>query len=161
MLLQKIVKIQKKIRDPLRIFLSIGFFLFALDSCIALNRWWFDESTLMGYNNYLLNLAQMIIGFVFFIIIASRSKLDAVGYGFFCVAIYYICNYEIGGLSKYYLTPFDPLIGISRTFESGDPASYIYRKTMAYIMSIVSASLLAFSKFYNKKISPQKNPTEK
>ena len=153
---QKITTLLKQIRDPLRLFSTIGFFLFALDSCIALNRWWFNESNLIGYQNYITNLVFMIVGFIFFIILASKSKLEAIGYGFFCIAIFYICNYEIGGMSKYYLTPFDPLFGISRTFMPGNPASYMYRKIMAYTMSIVSASLLAFSKFYRSRSKSRK-----
>lgn len=150
MVMRKTVDLIRKFREPLRVFSLIGFFLLALDACIAVNRWWFDSHTL-SFLGYLENLIFMVLGFAFFTILASRSKFEAVGYVFFCVAVYFICNYEIGGPSKYYLTPFDPLFGLPKTFVEGSPASYVYRKTMAYTMSILSASLLAVSRLKHAK----------
>jgi len=150
MIMRKTVDLIRKFREPLRVFSLVGFFLLALDSCIAVNRWWFDHYT-VSFWGYLENLIFMVLGFTFFVILASRSKLEAVGYVFFCVAIYYICNYEIGGDSKYYLTPFDPLFGLPKTFAEGNPASYLYRKTMAYITSILGAFFLAVSRLKHAK----------
>ena len=150
MIMRKTVDLIRKFREPLRVFSLVGFFLLALDSCIAVNRWWFDHHT-VSFWGYVENLIFMVLGFTFFTILASRSKLEAVGYVFFCVAVYYICNYEIGGPSKYYLTPFDPLFGLPETFPKGDPTSYLYRKTMAYITSILSASFMAVSRLKHTK----------
>jgi len=150
MIMRKTIDLIKKFSEPLRVFSLIGFFLLALDSCIAVNRWWFDHYTL-SFWGYVGNLIFMVLGFTFFTILASRSKLEAVGYVFFCVAIYFICNYEIGGPSKYYLTPFDPLFGLPKTFGEGNPASYLYRKTMAYITSILGALFLAVSRLEQAK----------
>jgi len=151
MIMRKAVELIRKFREPIRVFSLVGFFLLALDSCIAVNRWWFEEGKPVTYLNYLYNLIFMVLGFAFFTILASRSKLEAVGYMFLCVAIYFICNYEIGGPSKYYLTPFDPLFGLQKTFGNGDLPSNLYRRTTAYIMSILSASFLAVSKLKHTK----------
>ena len=151
MIMRKAVELIRKFREPIRVFSLVGFFLLALDSCIAVNRWWFEEGNSLSFLGYLENLIFMVLGFTLFTILASRSKLEAVGYVFFCVAVYFICNYEIGGQSKYYLTPFDPLFGLPRTFAKGDPGSYLYRRTMAYIMSISGALFLAVSKLKHTK----------
>lgn len=150
-MIRETVNLVRKFSGPIRIFLMIGFFLLALDSCIAVNRWWFEEDNSLSFLGYLSNLIFMVLGFTFFIILASRSKLEAVGYLFFCVAIYFICNYEISGSSKFYLTPFDPLLGLPRTFGNGEIESSVYRRTMAYVMSILSASFLAVSKLRHTK----------
>lgn len=151
MIIRKIFDLIKRFHKPLRVFLSVGFFLLALDSCIAVNRWWFEEGNAISFMGYLHNLTFMVLGFAFFTIFASKSKLEVIGYGFFCIALYFICNYEIGGYSKYYLTPFDPLFGLPQTFAKGDQGSLLYRNTMAYLMSISSALVLAISKVKSAK----------
>jgi hypothetical protein len=152
-MIKKVLDLAGKFREPLRIFLLVGFFLLALDSCIAVNRWWFEEDKPITFLIYLCNLFFMVLGFAFFTILASKSKLETVGFIFFCIAVYFICNYEIGGGSKYYLTPFDPLFGLPKYFTADYPYSYFYRKIMAYVMSILSASFLSASrlKHINKK----------
>ena len=151
MIMRKTVDLIRKFREPLRVFSLVGFFLLALDACIAVNRWWFEHHHAGSFLGYVENLTLMVLGFAFFTILASRSKLEAVGYVFFCIAVYFICNYEISGPSKYYLTPFDPLFGLPKTFTEGNPTSYLYRKTMAYITSILGASFLAVSRLKHAK----------
>lgn len=140
----------ERFREPLRVFSMVGFFLLALDSCIALNRWWLEEA----FRGYLLNLILMVVGFSLFTVLAAKTKLQAAGLACFCVAVYFICNYEIGGPSKYFLTPFDPLLHVPQTFPRGDPRSYVYRRAMAYLTSIVSALLLGVTALRRK---PQNN----
>lgn len=71
---------------------------------IALNRWWLEG----GFQAYLGSLTLMLVGFTLFVILISQTKTEFIGYIFLVIAIYFVCNYEIGGPSKYYLTPFDP-----------------------------------------------------
>jgi len=113
----------------------------ALDASIALNRWWLEG----GFEGYLQNVVLMFVGFIVFIILVSKSWVEVVGYVFFCVAVFFICNYEIGGPSKFYLTPLDPIFGIGPAFVYG-PASIVYRKSMAIGMSLLAAFVLAVSK---------------
>jgi len=133
----------------LRVVALVGIFLVALDACIALNRWWVGEGV-SGFQNYQKNLFVMVGGFTLFTILASRSKSELVGYFFFFVAVYYICNYEIGGLSKYSLTPFDPIFGLEQTFPKGEPLFAHYRKVMAYSTSILSTLTLALAKLKSR-----------
>ena len=129
----------------LRIFAFVAIFLVALHACIALNMWWVGENW-RGFQDYQKNLFVMVGGFTLFTILASRSKKDLVGYIFLCVAVYYVCNYEIGGPSKYSLTPFDPIFGLEQTFPKGEPLFAHYRKVMAYSTSILAALTLALAK---------------
>lgn len=124
----------------LRMFLGIMFFMKALDAGIALNRWWLD-------GGYLENLFWLTFGSVLFILLFSRNKRQILGLSLLAVAIYFVCDYEIGGPSKFYLSPFDPLFGVRPTFFDN---SIIYRKVMAYLFSIAAALVLVLSK---RKIS--------
>ena len=133
----------------LRVVALVGIFLVALDACIALNRWWVGKGV-SGFQDYQKNLLVMVGGFTLFTILASRSKSEMVGYFLFCVAIYYICNYEIGGLSKYSLTPFDPIFGLEQTFPKDEPPFAHYRRVMAYSTSILAALTLALAKLKNR-----------
>jgi len=132
-----------KVRIPeyFRIFFALASFLVALDASIALNRWWVEG----GFEAYLQNLILMLVGFVAFVVLFSRSKVEMIGYVFLCVAVYFIGDFEIGGLSRLYLTPFDPLLGIGPYFPHGS-ASIAYRKGMAIGTSLLAASILAASK---------------
>jgi len=127
---------------PLRVLFLVIAFLVALDACIAINRWWLEA----GFRAYLENLIIMVGGFTLFIILISKSKRASIGYIFLCVAVYFICNYEIGGPSKYYLTPFDPAFDLAPAFPKGEPLFAGYRKVMAIITSILAASVLAVSR---------------
>jgi len=125
----------------LRVFLAVISFLVALDASIALNRWWLEGD----FQAYLQNVVLMLGGFTVFIILISKSKFEVLGYVLFCVAVYFICNYEIGGPSKYYWTPLDPVFGIGPAFTHGS-ATIAYRKGMAIGMSLLAAFILAVSK---------------
>jgi len=130
----------------LRVFLAWGSFLLALDASIAVNRWWVEG----GYGAYLQNVVLMFVGFTVFIIFVSGSRVEIIGYVFFCAAVYFICNYEIGGPSKFYLTPLDPIFDIGPAFtQSSD--SITYRKGVAIIMSLLAATTLAISKLKPKE----------
>lgn len=133
---------KRKVHLLLRAFALVAAFLVALDACIAINRWWLTA----GFQAYMWNLVVMTGGFTVFTALASRSRTELVGYILLCVAVYSICNYEIGGPSKYYLTPFDPAFGLPQLFPKGQPPLPGYRRTMAYITAILAASVLAFAK---------------
>ncbi len=120
----------------IKMFVGVGFFLQALDSAIALNRWFFD--------GYVINLVEMVVGFTVFTLLLSQNKRQMLGFALLATAIYYICDYEIGGLSMNYLTPFDPLLGMEPTLKNG---SLLYRRAMAYLFSILAASVLALSRW--------------
>jgi len=132
----------------LRVGVAVTSFLLALDASIAVNRWWVEGS----YEAYLQNVALMLVGFIVFIIFVSRSRVEMFGYVFFCVAVYFICNYEIGGPSKLYLTPLDPIFDIGPAFTQGSD-SITYRKCVAVIMSLLAAITLAISKLKPKERS--------
>ena len=133
----------------LRFFALAGVFLVALDACIALNRWWVGVDW-RGFQDYQKNLFVMVCGFTLFTILASRSKSELISYFFFYVAVYYVCNYEISGLSKYSLTPFDPIFGLEQTFPKGEPPFAHYRRVMAYSTSILATLTLALAKLKNR-----------
>ena len=78
----------------LRAFLAWGSFFVSLDASIALNRWWLSG----GFGTYLQNLTLMLGGFTVFIILFSKSKIEMLGFVFLCIAVYFIGDYEIGGL---------------------------------------------------------------
>jgi len=80
----------------------------------------------------------------------SRSRVELVGYVLFCVAVYFICDYEVGGPSKYYLTPLDPIFGSEPFFAHG-PDSLVYRQGMAFAMSLLTAFVLSISKLKRRK----------
>ncbi len=130
----------------LRVFTLVTAFFVALDACIAVNRWWTEGS----FQAYMGNLVVMVGGFTLFIILVSKSKSELVGYVILSIAIYFICGYEIAGPSKFYLTPFDPILDREPVFIDGSTwlglTSLVYRKGMAYCMSILAASILAASK---------------
>jgi len=132
-----------RMRVPLylRVFLSWFSFLLAMDASIALNRWWLAG----GFETYVQSLVIMLCGFAVFVILFSRSKVEVLGYAFFCVAVYFIGNYEIGGPSKFYLTPLDPALGLDPAFMHGSDST-MYRKGMAIGMSLIAAVTLAISK---------------
>lgn len=120
-------------------------FLVGLKGTIAVNRWW-----LASYDAYLENLSYMVIGFLLFAILASRSKLGFTGYLLLAIGIYFIVNYEVGGPSKMYLTPFDPLLGIEPVFVEKEGwlglSSIEYRWGMAVLTSLMAMLVLAYSK---------------
>lgn len=130
-----------RVPEYLRVPLALASFLVALDASIALNRWWLEG----GFETYLQNVVLMLVGFIVFIILFSKSKFEMIGYTFFCVAVYFIGNYEIGGPSKFYLTPLDPIFGSSPAFTYGS-ASITYRKGTAIVMSLLAAIVLAISR---------------
>jgi hypothetical protein len=130
-------------QEFLRIIVVILAFLIALDACIAINRWWRAE----GDVAYVRNLAVMTVGFAVFSILASKSKTELLGLIFLCIAIYFISNYEIGGPSKYYLTPFDYLLGLSPAFQEGDLTHVTYRKIMVVSTSILAIATLVLSRW--------------
>lgn len=132
-----------RLRVPVyfRVFLAWFSFLVALDASIALNRWWLGG----GFEAYLQNVVLMVGGFVVFVVLFSESRFEMVGNVFLCVAVHFIGNYEIGGPSKLYLTPLDPILAVGPAFTHG-PASIAYRKGMATGMSVLAALTLAISK---------------
>ena len=136
----------------LRVFTFAIVFFVALDACIAVNRWWTEG----GFQAYIGNLVVMVGGFTLCIILVSKSKSEFVGYVIFFIAIYFICNYEIAGPSKFYLTPFDPIFDRKPVFIGGSTwlglTSLVYRKGMAYCMSILAASILAASKLKGQSL---------
>jgi len=137
-------------RKNIRIFLLIIFFIAALDATIAVNRWW-----TISFEGYLQNIIVMTSGFILFSILAARSKLDFIGFIFLSIAIFYTANYEIGGPSKNFLTPYDPILGISEAFG---PRKYWlgirttdYRLTAAIITTILTAVTLTISRARSTK----------
>ncbi len=125
-------------------FACIIVFIAALDATIAINRWWTESN-----EAYLQNLTVMTFGFLVFSLLASRSRLDMLGLIIFSVAIFYIANYEIGGPSKLYLTPFDKLFGVDPVFEEGKTwmgmYSIEYRLNFAVVTSVLAAFILTVS----------------
>ena len=129
----------------IRIFATVIIFIAALDAVIALNRWWTDS-----FDAYLQNLIVMTIGFLVFSLLASRSRLDFIGFLVLSVAIFYTVNYEIGGPSKFFLTPFDPLLDIEPVFAHGMTwmrlQSIEYRLNFAVATSMLTALIFTLSR---------------
>jgi len=124
----------------LRVFLAWVSFLVALDASIALNRWWIAGS----FETYLQNVILMPGGLAIFVALISKSKVEMLGRVFFCTAVYFIGDYEIGGRSELYLTPLDPIFGLGPAFPQGS-ASIVYRKVMAMSVYVLAALTLATS----------------
>jgi hypothetical protein len=134
----------------IRVFVTVIVFVGALDATIALNRWWTESSTV-----YLQNLTVMTVGFLIFSLLMSRSRLDFIGFIILSVAIFYTTNYEIGGPSKMYLTPFDHLLGINPVFDHGiawmGMHSIQYRLNFAVATSALAALILTVSRIRRLK----------
>ena len=124
-------------------FLTVIVFLWAVQGSMAVNRWWTESP-----QSYLENTVAMTLGFIVFSLLASRSRLDFIGFLVLGVAIYYLVNYEIGGPSKMYFTPFDPLLGIDPVFENGSWMGILsidFRRNLALIASMLAAFILTVS----------------
>lgn len=136
----------------IRVFVAVIIFIAALDAAIALNRWWTES-----FDTYLQNLTVMTVGFLIFSLLASRSRLDFIGFIILSVAIYYTANYEIGGPSKMYLTPFDPMLSIAPLFDHGvawmGMHSIEYRLNVAVATSVLAALILTVSRVRRLKSS--------
>ena len=139
---------RRNVINPIKAFLCFGAFIIALDACIALNRWWPE--------NYIENLVIMSAGFTVFIVFSSKNKMQIFGFTILALAIFYVCDYEISGPSKLYLTALDPLLGYGPTFINGR-ASYMYRKTLAYSLSVLSILILSASKIKLQIKKPKKD----
>jgi len=138
----------------IRMFIAVAAFIWALDGAVAVNRWWVESD-----QAYLENLSAMTLGFLLFSLLASRSRLDLVGFLALSVAIYYVLDYEIGGPSKMYLTPFDPLLGVEPVFERGRWMGLLsaeYRWVIAAASSLLAASILTLSRILRLKNSGSK-----
>ena len=121
-------------------------FFRALDGAIAVNRWWTEGS----YSNYVENLIYMVVGFVIFAILVARAKTEFLGLIMGAIAIYYIADYEIGGLSRDFLTPFDALLHLRATFVDGSRwlglTSLDFRKASAILTGASAVILVALSR---------------
>ena len=119
-------------------------FIWSLDGIMAVNRWWIED--MAGYQQ---NIIAMVLGSLLFSLFASRSRLDFLGLVVLSVAIFFTANYEIGGPSKFYLTPFDPLFGIEGVFRQGvwmGMTSGGYRHTLAIALTFLAALILSVSR---------------
>ena len=124
--------------------MAVVFFIWAIDGMIAVNRWWTED---MG--GYLDKLTAMTLGFFIFSMLVSRSRLDFLGFVILSISIFFTGNYEIGGPSKFYLTPFDPLLGRGEVFRDGlwmGISGGQYRYSMAMATGLISAAILTFSR---------------
>jgi len=96
---RKTVDLIRRIRELLSVFSLVGFFLLVLDSCIALNRWWFEEGNSLSFLIYIENLIFMVLGFTFFTTLPQDRSWRQSSMYYFCVAVYFICKNEFGGHS--------------------------------------------------------------